>query len=241
MKPKKNPKVDLNRNSSLYFVIGLNIVLFLTWRAMEMKTYEQPEHLSIVQNIAEDITEDIPITKTLNLPPPPPPPAAPDVIQVVEDEEEIKETIVISSESDQETEISEFVEVDDVATEDEVEEIYVPFSVIEEAPIFPGCEGLDKSERAACFNKKMQEHINKNFKYPQIPLDMGIQGRVFVTFVIDRNGDIVKIQKRGPDKNLENEAVRIIKLLPKMKPGRQRDKNVNVPYSIPVNFIIRNG
>lgn len=241
MEPKKNPKADLNRNSGLYFVIGLNIVLLLTWRGLEMKSYEQPEHISIVQNLTDDLQEEIPITKTLNLPPPPPPAAAPDVIQVVEDEDEIKETIVLSSESDQETEIAEFIEVDDVATEDEIEEIYVPFSVIEEVPIFPGCEGLNKVERAACFNEKMQEHIKENFRYPEIPLEMGIQGRVFVTFVINTNGDIVKIRKRGPDKNLENEAVRIIKLLPKMKPGRQRDRNVNVPYSIPVNFVIRNG
>lgn len=239
MKPKKNPELDPNRNSRLYFVIGLSMVLFLTWRMLEIKVYPKDEFVASIQSIQKEIPEDIPITRALDLPPPPPPAVAPDVIEVVEDEEVIEETVIESSESDQNTEILELVHVDEVAVAEEVEEVFVPFSVIEEPPIYPGCEGLPKSQRKDCFNKKIQEHIKNNFKYPEIALEMGIQGRVYVSFIIDKNGNVGRIQKRGPDKNLEKEAERIISILPKMTPGKQRDNYVSVPYSIPINFVQR--
>lgn len=93
MKPKKNPKVDLRKNSTTYFLIGLVLVLFITWRAIELKTYEKEIDLERL-SVNNDNEEDIPITemKITPPPPPPPPPAAPQVIEVVEDEEEVEET-----------------------------------------------------------------------------------------------------------------------------------------------------
>jgi len=121
------------------------------------------------------------------------------------------------------------------------EEIVVPFAVIEHVPVFPGCEDLQtQAERKECFNQKVQEHIKNNFKYPPSALEMGITGKVYLQFVIDSNGRVTGIQKRGPDKLLENEAVRIIASLPKVKPGEQRGKKVSVKYSIPINFIMQN-
>ena len=231
MQPKKNPKADLNKNRNLYFVIGLTFVTFITWQAIESKTYEKTFDYEAL-NVEDDDDEDIPITEQIKTPPPPPPPPpAPEVIEVVEDEEEVEETVIESTETDQDEIIIEEIEV-----EDEFEDIDVPFAVIEDVPIFPGCESVAKSQRRACFQEQMNKHIRKNFRYLDIAQEMGIQGRVYVNFIIAKDGSITNIRMRGPDKNLENEAARIIGRLPKMTPGKQRGRAVRVPFSIPITF-----
>ena len=237
MQVKKNPKVDLNRNSGLYFVIGLTLVLFLTWRALEYKSYPKTDKIVEMLNVVEDLKEDVPITEQIKTPPPPPPPSAPEIIEVVEDAAEIEETVIESTETSQDQEVEAVVDVDDVEVGDEEEEISVPFAVIENVPIYPGCESAKgNTARKACFQKKIQEHIKKEFKYPQIAAEMNIQGRVFVQFAINSKGIIDRIRTRGPDPGLEKEAARIVASLPKMTPGMQRGRAVTVPYSIPVNF-----
>ena len=112
--------------------------------------------------------------------------------------------------------------------------IGVPFAVVEEVPVFPGCE--DAADKKACFTEKVQEHIRKHFRYPQVAQEQGIQGRVSVIFTIGEDGAITDIRKRGPHELLENEAVRIIERLPQMQPGKQKGKVVEVPFSIPITF-----
>ena len=231
MEPKKNPKVDLTKNSSLYFVIGLSIVLLITWRIIEWKTYKNVyDYEALI--VDDDDDEDVPITEQLKTPPPPlpPPPPAPEIIEVIEDEEEIEETVIESTETTQD-EIIEEVEV----MEEDLD-VDVPFAIIEDVPLFPGCERVKKSERRKCFQEKIQRHISKNFRYPEIAQEMGIQGRVYVQFIIDKDGTITGIRTRGPDKNLEKEANRIIGKLPTMTPGKQRGRPVRVPFSIPITF-----
>ena len=231
MQPKENPKADLNKNRNLYFVMGLTLVLGVTWGAIEYKTYEKVFDLAAL-DMLEDDDEDIPITEQLKTPPPPPPPPpAPEVIEVVEDEEEVEETVIESTETDQDEIIIEEIEV-----EEEFDDIDVPFAVIEDVPIFPGCESVAKSQRRACFQEQMNKHIRRNFRYPEIAQEMGIQGRVYVNFIIAKDGSITNIRMRGPDKNLENEAQRIISRLPQMTPGKQRGRAVRVPFSIPITF-----
>ena len=231
MQPKKNPKADLNKDRNLYFVIGLTLVLGVTWGAIEYKSYEKVFDLAAL-DMLEDDDEDIPITEQLKTPPPPPPPPpAPEVIEVVEDEEEVEETVIESTETDQDEIIIEEIEV-----EEEFDDIDVPFAVIEDVPIFPGCESVAKSQRRACFQEQMNKHIRRNFRYPEIAQEMGIQGRVYVNFIIAKDGSITNIRMRGPDKNLENEAQRIISRLPQMTPGKQRGRAVRVPFSIPITF-----
>ena len=233
MKAKKNPNVDLNKNSSLYFVTGLAFILFITWQAIEWKTYDKSLYGYEALDVEDDDDEEIPITEQIKTPlPPPPPPPAPEVIEIVEDEEEVEETVIESTETDEE----EIIEVEEVEIEEEVEDIDVPFAVIEDVPIFPGCEKVKKSERRNCFQDRMNRHIRKNFRYPEIAQEMGIQGRVYVNFVIGKDGAITNIRMRGPDKNLEKEAQRIISKLPQMTPGKQRGRPVRVPFSIPITF-----
>ncbi len=233
MQPKKNPKVDLSKNSSLYFVIGLALILFFTWQAIEWKTYEKSLYDYEALNVEEEDDEEIPITEQIKTPPPPPPPPpAPEIIEVVEDEEEVEETVIESTETDED----EIVEVEEVEIEEEFEDVDVPFAVIEDVPIFPGCEKVKKSERRDCFQEQMNKHIRKNFRYPEIAQEMGIQGRVYVNFIIAKDGQITNIRMRGPDKNLEKEAERIVSKLPQMTPGKQRGRPVRVPFSIPITF-----
>ena len=237
MQVKKNPNVDLNRNSGLYFVIGLTLVLFLTWRALEYKSYPKNDQIVEMMNVVEELKEEVPITEQIKTPPPPPPPSAPEIIEVVEDAAEIEETVIESTESSQDQVIEDVVDVDDVEVGEEEEEISVPFAIIENVPVYPGCESAKgNAARKACFQKKIQEHIIKEFRYPQIAAEMGIQGRVFVQFAINSKGHIDRIRTRGPDPGLEKEAARIVGSLPKMTPGMQRGRAVTVPYSIPVNF-----
>ena len=231
MQLKKNPEADLNKNRNLYFVIGLTLVLGVTWGAVEYKSYERKIDLTNGDMLVDD-EEDVPITEQLKTPPPPPPPPppAPEVIEIVEDEEEVEETVIESTESDEE------MVIEDIVVEDDFDDIDVPFAVIEDVPIFPGCESVAKSQRRACFQEQMNKHIRKNFTYPDIAQEMGIQGRVYVNFIISKDGSITNIRMRGPDKNLEDEAARIIGRLPQMTPGRQRGRPVRVPFSIPITF-----
>lgn len=207
------------------------VVLFISWQAIEWKTYKRTYDYEAL-NVDDDDDEEIPITEQIKVPPPPPPPPppAPEIIEIVEDEEEVEETVIESTETNEE-EIVEIVEV-----EEEELDIDVPFAVIEDVPIFPGCERVKKSERRDCFQEKMNKHIRKNFRYPEIAQEMGIQGRVYVNFIIAKDGKITNIRMRGPDKNLENEAQRIISRLPSMIPGKQRGRPVRVPFSIPITF-----
>ena len=229
MQRKKNPKSDLRKYSGLFLAAGLCLILFISWQAIEFKSYERQYDLESL-NVEDDDDEEIPITEQIKTPPPPPPPPAPEIIEVVEDEEEIEETIIESTETDQE-EIVEEVEV----LEEELD-VDVPFAIIEDVPLFPGCERVSKSERRKCFQEQIQKHISKNFRYPEIAQEMGIQGRVFVQFMIGKDGNISGIRTRGPDKNLEKEANRIISKLPRMIPGKQRGRPVRVPFSIPITF-----
>ena len=227
MQSKKSPKSDLTKNTKLYFAIGLCLMVFVSWRLIEWKTYDKSAIDIDTLNIQDDDDEEVPLTEQLKTPPPPPPPPAPEIIEVVEDEEEVEETVIESTETTQEEVI------EDVEVLEEDLDVDVPFAIIEDVPLFPGCENVKKSERRKCFQDKIQRHIAKNFRYPEIAQEMGIQGRVHVQFIISKDGSITVIQSRGTDKNLEKEANRIISKLPKMIPGKQRDVLFVCPIVFP--------
>ncbi len=233
MEVKKNPKKDLNQSSKMFFTAGLAMVLALSYLALEWKTFYGEPHIDVSQNVFDELEEPVELF-TVELPPPPKPIVTPPVIDIVPDEEEIVETVIESVEPDQDYEIAE---VGDIDVEDIPEDLDIPFSVIEDVPVFPGCES--SSDKRACFNTMMMNHISKTFRYPEIAQEMGIQGRVSVMFTIQKDGSIGNVRMRGPDKNLEKEAARIISKLPKMTPGKQRGNAVRVPFSIPINFVLQ--
>ncbi len=238
MELKKDPKANVGRNSSLYFAVGLALMLFLTNYAINYKTYDKSD-IDIGQlDLGAEDEEEIPITEQIQTPPPPPPPpAAPEVIEIVEDEVEVEETVIESTEVDQETEI---VEVEEVIVEEVEEDIDVPFAVIENVPVFPGCEKGSNNQKRACMSKKISQFVNKKFN-TELASDLGLSGRqrINVIFKIDKTGKVTGVRARAPHPGLEKEAKRVIGLLPKMKPGKQRGKPVNVPYSLPIIFQVQ--
>lgn len=118
------------------------------------------------------------------------------------------------------------------------EEQEVPFAVIEKIPQFQSCESTEVRKGMECFNQQISSHIMKNLVYPESASKANIQGRVTVMFVIDQEGNVTKVKARGPHGGsaLEEEAIRIVKLLPKFKPGIQRGKPVNVSFALPIRF-----
>ncbi|PCJ97440.1 MAG: energy transducer TonB [Flavobacteriaceae bacterium] len=231
MKPKKNPNKDLNKNRGLYFISGLVLIMLLAYTALEWKTYDSTSIYDIGMDIPDEITEEAPPIIEFKIPPPPPPPVAPPFIEVAPDKADIIETEILSTETNQEEKVLKVEEVKEVEI---LEDINVPISVVEEVPIFPGCENA--SDKLACFQKMITKHVNRNIRYPEIAQELGIEGRVSVVFVIQKDGSIGNIQLKGPDKSLEKEAARIIAKLPIMEPGKQQKNPVKVPFSIPINF-----
>jgi protein TonB len=238
MESKKNPKADVSRNGSIYFAVGLALMLFLTYSTLNYKTYDKSDIDIGKLNLDEELDEEIPIIEQIiPPPPPPPPPAAPEVIEVVEDEEEIEETVIESTETDQEEEI---VEVEEIEVEEVVEDVEVPFAVIENVPEYPGCERGSNTEKRKCMSDKIAKFVQRKFN-TDLAGDLGLSGRqrISVIFKIDKNGNVTGVRSRAPHPRLEKEAARVINMLPKMKPGRQRGKPVIVPYSLPITFQVQ--
>ena len=235
MEPKKNPQLEVKRNSLLYFFVGMTLVLFMAYMALEWKTYYQDDSWDVGNlKVDEDLIEEATILK-LKLPEPPKPKIqAPPKIEIAENDENIVETIIESNDVDQDTKIAD---VEDVAVaEDDIPE-EIPFILIENAPVFPGCENeKTEKDKRACFQEQMLKHIRKNFRYPEVAQEMGLQGRVSVVFTVQKDGSIGNVRLRGPHESLEKEAARIISKLPKLTPGKQRGTAVKVPYSTPITF-----
>lgn len=125
------------------------------------------------------------------------------------------------------------------ATSKETNNDIASFETIEEPVLFPGCENINKRESFKCFQDKMNQHIKNNFRYPQKAMNNNIQGKVIVTYIIDKDGEITNITTTGADAILQKEAKRIISLLPKMTPGKQKGIPVKVRHVVPITFKIR--
>ncbi len=216
MQIKKNPKISLENKKGLLFQIGLVVALVAILIAFEWKSYEKNEYNLGQLNLDDMEEEIIPITKQEVKPPPPPPPP-PEIIEIVEDDEIIEEELEIEdTESDEEEEI--------IIEEEDDDEF---FMVVENMPEFPGGDlGLMK-------------YIQRNVKYPAIAKEYNITGKVYVSFIVDKSGSVTNVKVvRGVDKNLDAEALRVVKSLPKYKPGKQRGIAVRVMFTIPINFTL---
>ncbi len=237
MEIKKSPKANLENYSKLFMQLGLVLALFITYLAIERKTYDRtfadlgPATLN--QEEDEQVIEIKQHVEQQQQKAPPPP--APDKIEVVEDEKEVEETIIQSTETDE----TEAVVVEDIVEEEEEEEVIedVPFAIIEDVPVYPGCKG-SKKELKACLSKKIDKHVRRKFNGDlagDLGLSPGIK-KIFVMFKIDKHGKITNVRARAPHKRLQAEAIRVIKLLPDMIPGKQRGRAVGVKYSLPIVF-----
>ena len=215
MIPKKDPKISLENKKGMFFQIGLAVTLIAVLISFEWKSYDKSNYNLGDLNLDDMEEEIIPITRQEVKPPPPPPPP-PEIIEIVEDEVEIENEVEIEETDTDEDEIVE-IEEDD-------EEF---FMVVENMPEFPGGDlGLMK-------------FIQKNVRYPAIAKEYNITGKVYVSFIVDKQGSVTNVKiVRGVDKNLDAEALRVVSLLPKYKPGKQRGKAVGVMFTIPINFTL---
>ena len=231
MEVKKHHKHNIDKNSGIYFSLGLALVLFLTYLILEWKTYDNGQEWDIELSQVEELDlELVPVIKAEK--PKPKIVKAPPIIDIIENDEDKIETVVAATDVDQNTAV---IPLDSIQVMDpDLEEEEVPFILIEEVPIFPGCE--DAKDKRACFQDMIMKHVRQHFRYPELAVDMGLQGRVNIGFIIERDGSIANIRMRGPHKILEEEAGRIISKLPQMTPGKQRGKAVKVPFMMPVTF-----
>ncbi|MDR0969512.1 MAG: TonB family protein [Lentimicrobiaceae bacterium] len=225
METKKSPKADLEPKKLTFTLIGLIITLAIVFSAFEYKSYDK-RTVDLIQRAVEDIPEEIiPITEQQVKPPPPPPQIQPQQLQIVEDDVEVDTDIEINVEVDQTVEIEEYVPP--VQEEEEILEHEI-FTIVESMPIFPGGG-----------EAKMMEFIAKSLKYPPLARESGIQGRVFVFFVVETDGSVSGAKVvRGIGGGCDEEALRVINSMPKWTPGKQRNKPVRVSFTIPVRFVL---
>ena len=222
MQVKKSEKASLENDKIIYVLMGLVFVLSLCYVALEWTEREVTKYE--VTDTEFLFEEEVEIQQTTQeTPPPPPPPAVQEVevLNVVEDNVET-ETIEVSTEEN-ETEVVIAAPVEAPVEEEEEEVVFV---VVESMPEFPGGQ------------QALFKFLSENVKYPVIAQENGIQGRVICQFVVNRDGSIVDVEvvRSGGDASLDKEAVRVIKSMPKWKPGKQRGKAVRVKYTLPVNF-----
>jgi protein TonB len=221
MEVKKNPEANLELKRGSFMWMGMLFALAIVLVAFEWKIFEKTA--STMGDLELEMVEEEIIPQSIATPPPPPPPPqATTVIEIVDDEEEIEEELELDLEVDQHTEI-EFIES---AVEEVVEEEI--FTIVEDMPSFPGGE------------EALFKYLGQNIKYPQIAKEAGITGRVFVNFVIDKEGNVTDVKVlRGIGGGCDEEAVRVVKNMPKWSAGKQRGKPVKVSYNLPIKFSLK--
>jgi protein TonB len=223
MEPKKYKKADLEGRKTYFFEVGLIIALLVVFAAFEYKSYDK-QTIDLQQRAVDDTPEEIiPITEHKPPPPPPPPPKQVTQIKIVEDDVEVEDEIEIDVEADDET-VVEYVPVEE---EEEIVEAEI-FTVVESMPEFPGGTG------------ELYKYLGQSIKYPPLAKESGIQGRVFVNFVVEPDGSISNVKVlRGIGGGCDEEAVRVVESMPSWKPGKQRGKAVRVSYNLPIKFTLQ--
>ena len=227
MQTKKDPKVNLEPRKVTYVLIGLVTTLALLFVALEWS--DTSVRRTKVFTRAFDIEEpELPIVTIQQNVTPPPPPPLPDVIDrfdVVEDEVNIEDYDLVSMEDEDDVPI-QIISLEGAPSEgEEAEDCDQPFVMVEEQPQFPGGESA------------LMAFIKKTLRYPAFAAENGIQGRVTLSFVVERDGSIAQIEvMRSPAEELSKESIRVVQTMPKWKPGKQRGKAVRVKYVLPITF-----
>ena len=237
MEIKKSEKADLEKHKGTSLLIGYIVALALLFACFEYTTRDYVETEPVIY-AASAVSEEevIPITQPIFQAAPPPPANAPqvfEVLNVVDNNKEIAEEEEIESTEASTEAISgpsgpvvtgPVVTGPVTAVEEETDEGQI-FQVVEQMPEFPG--GMEA----------LMKYLQKNIKYPSRAQDNNVQGRVMVTFVVNKDCSIVDPEViKAVDKDLDNEALRVVKGMPKWNPGKQRGKPVRVKYTVPVTF-----
>ena len=224
MDPKKNPNSNIDSLPyKLGFIgVGLLFAAAIVGSALEATAWEETSSEVRVVTLDGLEDEEIQIVQP-EVKPPPPPPAPTTVIEIVDDEEEIEEELEVEEmEVEEETEMEYIEEVEEEVVEDEI------FKIVEDMPTFPGGE------------EELFRYLGKSIKYPAMARDAGITGVVYVTFMVDKDGTIKNVEVlRGIGGGCDEEAIRVIKKMPKWKAGKQRGKAVKVQFNLPIRFTLK--
>jgi len=227
MEEKKSKKADLESKKTLFLELGLVFTLAFVLFAFNYKSYDRSEGSNIQRVVDNPPEEIIPITKQEVKPPPPPPPRQVTVINIVEDNVDVETDLEIDMEADQSTEVQDYAPIAENRKEEEIVEMEI-FTVVESMPSFPGGDAA------------RMKFLQENIKYPQMARESGIQGTVYVTFVVEPNGKVSDVRVlRGIGGGCDEEAVRVIQSMPKWEAGKQRGKAVRVQFNMPIKFTLQ--
>ncbi|WP_439128328.1 energy transducer TonB [Polaribacter sp.] len=243
---KKLPTKQLEKFSNIFTQLGLVLVLFIVYVTLEHKTPQKTVAiLSTESKIPIFIEPDETIVfqkekKVVN---------TPKVVQpkvfipeeVVKAENHVPETIIDTKDEEPLIVTPDELVTIDIPEDDDSFVDDVPFMMIEDAPVFKGCEGLSKKENKRCFDKKMKQFVQRNFD-AELANEIGLNAgkyRIQTQFIIDDKGNVIDIQIRAPHQRLEKETNRLINKLPKFTPGKQRNQPVKVRYTLPISFSIQ--
>ncbi|KOH46860.1 energy transducer TonB [Sunxiuqinia dokdonensis] len=231
MEIKKYPSCDLNCYRNLLIEIGLVLALGIIFLAFEFKTGVKKAEITGPVVTLEVESEVIPITRQEEVKPPapPPPPRVVEVLNIVSDDIEIEDELEIQdTEADEETEIDVSPIVVNYAQDEKEEEEEQVFYIVEEMPEFPGGE------------LALRKFPANAIKYPVIAQENGIEGKVYVSFVVGKDGRVTNARVvRSVDQSLDKEALRVVNSLPPWKPGLQRGQPVRVAFSVPIHFVLQ--
>jgi protein TonB len=222
MEAKKTDKADLTKKSSLFFSIGLLFTMSLMLWQFERKTYE--ESIADLTNKTTNTFEEMMEVPPTEQPPPPAPVVQQPQIVEVPDEEEIKEDLNIKFDVEvtEDTKVEAVQVVEAPVEKENVDEI---FNVVEESAAPKG--GM----------QAFYKYVGEKLKYPAQARRMGTEGKVFVEFVVNRDGSIVDVKVvRGIGAGCDEEAIRVVQSAPSWSPGKQRGKPVRQKMVIPINF-----
>lgn len=226
MEVKKSPKADLEGKRSTWLLIGYVFILAVTFVAFEWSDRDKKVNTDTGITAVDFEEEIIPITEQEQPKQAPPPveiPKVEEVLEIVKNDADVQESTIQASDDTKKAVEVKYTPVQAVVEEEPEEEQI--FQVVEEMPEFPGGMG------------ECLKFLSKNIHYPTISAENGVQGRVVIQFVVNRDGSIVDPEvARGVDPYLDKEALRVVQSMPKWKPGKQRGKPVRVKYTVPVIF-----
>jgi len=224
MEVKKSPKANLENKKGVFFEIGLVLALAALLFAFQWKGQSSDTNAFQAPPDEEADEEIIPITQQILKPPPPPPPAPKltELIEIVEDEANVDEDLeILDAEDESENKVP--IQQDDYGDYGDEQVDADIFDVVEDMPMFP--------------YGSITKWISKHVHYPTLAVENGISGKVYVKFVIERDGSVSNAKIiRGVESTLDKEALRVVNLMPKWKPGKQRGKPVRVAFTLPINF-----
>ncbi len=224
METKKDPKKDLEQTKDIYFLLGLVLSLTVVLVAFEWKKFDKVDTSDYDMLIFDIPEEEIELTRQEEKIEQPPPPQVPE-IEIVEDDVEVDDVLDFDDFEDKAITDFEYRRPDVVEEEHVEQEIFI---IVENMPEFPGGESA------------LMEYLAKNTAYPPMAKESGIQGTVYVRFVVEPDGSVSNVTiMRGIGGGCDEEALRVVKNMPRWTPGKQRGKPVRVQFNLPIRFVLQ--